>query len=206
MKNLLICFLFFSSMLLFSCEEDQLTQDDYLSQQIQAAESKALGKDKGFPKTKVFYAELSALNDSGVEGYVTLTIQGNDLTVEVSASGLEDGKSHMQHIHGFKDTKANATCPPPSADLDGNGLITISEGAPFYGPVLQPLSPFPTGTTIDYERTFNLANMDNEDYFDLRPIQNRVIVLHGKTLDDGNYRPLLPVACGEIKPLPASQY
>jgi hypothetical protein len=205
MRNQLICLLFLSSLLFFSCEEDQLTQDDYLSEQIQATEGKKLGKDKGFPKTRVFYAELSALNDSGVEGYVTLTINGNDLTVEVNASGLEDGKSHMQHIHGFEDTKANATCPPPSADLDGNGLITISEGAPYYGPVLQPLSPFPTSATIDYERTFNLANMDNEDYFDLRPIQNRVIVLHGKTLDDGNYRPLLPVACGEIKPLPASQ-
>ncbi len=46
---------------------------------------------------------------------------------------------------------------------------------PFYGPVLVPLGPFPMamGGTIDYQETLTV------DPSKLRPLENRVIVLHG---------------------------
>lgn len=205
MKNYFLTLLILSAFMFASCEEEDLKMPDNALLHANNDQGKKLGKDKGSPIAKVFYAELEALNDSGVEGRAILTIDGNDLTIRLEAEGLEEGKLHMQHIHGFVDNKGNATCPPPSADKDGNGLITITEGFPYYGAVLQPLSPYPTTSTIDYERTFNLQNQDNEEYFDLRPLQNRAIVIHGKTLDNGEYRRLLPVACGEIKPMPGGK-
>lgn len=202
MKNYFLPLLVLSAFVFSSCEEEDLAKPGKAHLKAYDAQGKKLGKDKGSPIAKVFYAELEAMNGSGVEGRAILTIDGNDLTIQFEASGLEAGKEHMQHIHGFVDNKGNAKCPPPSADKDGNGLITLIEAAPYWGTVRVPLSPFSTGATIDYERTFNLQNQDNEAYFNLKPLQNRAIVIHGKTLENGEYRPLLPVACGQIKPMP----
>ncbi len=137
-----------------------------------------------------------SLNGSGVSGTATLTLMGDELTVHIQASGLEPGMVHPQHIHGFMENNKNSVCPPMSADTDGDGLIELGEGLPFYGPVILPLEPFPTAPdgTIDYTRTFNVA-----DYMHLLPLQNNVIVLHGMTVD-GEYIATLPVACGMIKP------
>lgn len=153
-------------------------------------------KDKG---KKVFKAELDPLNNSGVSGYAMLTLEGKKLTVEIHAKGLEAEKEHPQHIHGLENNE-NATCPTLSADENGNGLIEIGEGLPFYGPVLLPLKPFPTVSEdgkISYKHTFMLGEGETIAYKDLKPLQNRVIVLHGMTVG-GEYMATLPVACGQI--------
>jgi hypothetical protein len=202
MKKYLSTLLALSIFVFSSCEEEELNRPGKGYLNAYDAKGKKLGKDKGSLIAKVYYAELEAMNDSGVEGSAILTIDGNELTIRLEAEGLEAGKVHMQHIHGFVENKGNAKCPPPSADKDGNGLITLIEAAPYWGTVRVPLSPFSSEATIDYERTFNLQNQDNEAYFNLRPLQNRAIVIHGKTLENGEYRELLPVACGQIKPMP----
>ncbi|WP_296622194.1 hypothetical protein, partial [Marivirga sp.] len=131
---------------------------------------------------------------SGVMGTAELWLDGDQLTVTIQASGLEPDMLHPQHIHGFTANNANATCPPMSADSDGDGLIELGEGLPFYGPVLLPLMPFPMAEngTIDYTETFTVEG-------DVLPIQNNSIVLHGMTVD-GLYVATLPVACGAIMP------
>lgn len=147
---------------------------------------------------KEFTVELDPLNNSGVSGHATLRLEGNHLTVKIYAEGLEANASHPQHIHGLENNE-NATCPTLSADENGNGLIEIGEGLPFYGPVLLPLEPFSNAAdgTIDYEHTFILGEGETISYRDLKSLQNRVIVLHGMTVN-GEYMASLPVACGQI--------
>lgn len=160
-------------------------------------------------KTKMYTADLSMLNESGVSGTAELTLTRNEITVKIQATGLEPNMLHPQHIHGFLENKRNSTCPSPSADTNEDGIIDLGEGAPFYGPIIQPIYvpiddyPMAVNGEIDYERTFTLGETEFEEegevatYSELRPLQNRAIVLHGMTVD-GEYNPFLPVACGQI--------
>ena len=142
-----------------------------------------------------YTARLSTLNNSGVSGWANLTLDGDQLTVSIHATGLEANMPHAQHIHGSMDNKGNATCPTAAADTNGDGVVDIGEGLPFYGPVLLPLTPFsntPDGT-LNFSQTYTI------NVKDLKPRQTRAIVLHGLTVN-GTYIGSLPVACGQIRP------
>lgn len=150
----------------------------------------------------VYRVDLDSLNDSGVEGHAILILRGDTLRVVIQATGLEVGMVHPQHIHGLSgDT--NAVCPSEDARDDLAGLpeeaanpdefISLEEGAPFYGPVLLSLTPFPVANAagvVTYSQTFQVDG-------DLLDLSDEVIVLHGMTLE-GGYAATLPVACGEI--------
>ncbi|MDX1663956.1 MAG: hypothetical protein R3272_09190 [Candidatus Promineifilaceae bacterium] len=144
-----------------------------------------------------FVVDLDPLNDSGVEGMAYLTLSGDELTVNLHATGVEAGQLHPQHIHGFAETMQTATCPSPAADENDDGLVDLGEGAPFYGPVLQPLEPFPTpgDTTIDFHESYTVSLET------LMPLDSNAIVLHGMTVD-GTYQATLPIACGQIMAAP----
>ena len=151
---------------------------------------------------QVHQVDLDALNNSGVEGKAVLILRGDQLRVHITARGLTPGMVHPQHIHGLSgDT--NAVCPPESAQDNIAGLpeeaeepdefIALEEGLPFYGPILQPLTPFPTANpagVVTYTRSFTVDG-------DLTDLSDEAIVLHGRFLD-GTYVATLPVACGEI--------
>ncbi|WP_347160140.1 hypothetical protein [Pontibacter chitinilyticus] len=167
---------------------------------------------KSLNQIKTYVVDLTSLNNSGVMGTATQTLNGDMLTVHITASGLEPNKLHPQHIHGFVENNQNAVCPPMSADKNGDGLIELGEGLPYYGNVLIPLVMdfsnllfFPTADAsgnIDYTQTIDLTKDNNGDgVADLvvLPLQNDAIVLHGLTVD-GSYMRTLPVACGEIRP------
>lgn len=146
-------------------------------------------------KPQYYTAHLEALNHSGVSGKAMLTLHGHTLTVEIMASGLEPGMLHVQHIHGFTENNKNAKCPDVNADTDGDGLVTLAEGLPYYGAVLLPLTPFPTAGSdgmVHYTETFDLSDGNA-----VSPLQNRAIVLHGLTVQ-GEYVATLPVACAQI--------
>ncbi len=134
------------------------------------------------------------LNGSGVSGMAELSLDGEQLTVTIHAEGLVPDMLHPQHIHGADMNNGNSTCPPPSADTDGDGFISIPEGAPFYGGVLKSLTPFTMapGGTIDFQQTYSLTES-------LSPLQNRAIVLHGMIVN-GIYDASMPIACGQIMP------
>lgn len=163
-------------------------------------------------KEKTYTVEFSALNGSGVSGWAQLSLMGEELTVKVHATGLEPEMVHPQHIHGFTENKGNSNCPTPAADTNGDGVVDLVEGLPSYGGVLLqlyiPIDEFPAADAngvLDYERTFNLGETEFAEEgelissFDLSPLQNRSIVLHGMTVN-GEYIATLPVACGQIMP------
>ncbi|TNC71611.1 CHRD domain-containing protein [Rubellimicrobium roseum] len=161
-----------------------------------------------------YFATLKPLNDSGVRGRAELTLDGNLLTVHLMVRGLEPDIIHIQHIHGRSDENGNpidSVVPPPSADTDGDGFVEVGEGAPFYGPVLLNLvdagGQFPTapGGVIDFTNTFDISTIAG-----ITPLDLREIVVHGLTVPagvdpnvpDGGYSVSLPVAAGEIAPVP----
>ncbi len=194
-----------------SCEQSDISPDANLSaQNVEEAHQKGVNKGSAIERT--FMANLQPLNNSGVSGTATITVDANTLTVEVMASGLEPNLPHPQHIHGFMDDNRNSTCPTPADDTNGDGFVDLVEGLPSYGPVLLelyvPIDEFPEADAegnIHYTRTFNLGEIEFEeegeviDYKDLKPLQNRAIVLHGLTVN-GTYVPTMPVACGQIMP------
>lgn len=147
------------------------------------------------PKAQVYMAKLMPLNGSGVMGTAIFKVQKGMLTVIVNARGLEPGMMHMQHIHGFTSGQVSV-CPTAAADVDMNGIITFTEGLPFYGPVLLPLTPYPTASmsgTYHYRARFT-------DFSAAMPLDIRTIVVHGMTVG-GVYDPTLPVACAQIRML-----
>lgn len=197
-----------SASLLFatSCSEPE---EEMLMPQNPASEH-AKGKNMGSALMRTFTAQLAPLNSSGVSGEATITVENNTLTVNIWADGLEPNMVHPQHIHGFKDNNRNSTCPSPADDRNGDGIVDLVEGLPSYGPVLLelylPVDEFPVADAngrIHYERTFKLGEVEFEEegqvisYADLKPLQNRAIVLHGMTVN-GEYIATLPVACGQI--------
>jgi len=149
---------------------------------------------------QTFSANLSQLNNSGASGTVNVSVNGNIMTVNVQATGMVANQAHPQHIHG-KDDGTNATCPPPSADTNSDGTITIPEGAPFYGAVILPLENFPTADangTVTYSQTFTLGEGETPTAETLSALENRAIVLHGLNDGSGTYVATTPVACGEL--------
>lgn len=161
-----------------------------------------------------YYVSLKELNNSGVSGRADLTLDGDILTVHIRAKGLEPDRLHIQHIHGRFDEDGNpinSVVPPPSADTDGDGFVEVGEGVPFYGPVLLNFvdanGQFPTapGGIIDFMGTYDLSAIQG-----ITPLDLREIVIHGlsvpagvdPSVPDGGYSVSMPVASGEIAPIP----
>ncbi|WP_435748035.1 CHRD domain-containing protein [Nocardioides sp. SYSU DS0663] len=137
-----------------------------------------------------YQTPLNPINDSGGSGMAMVTVEGDQATVKVSWSGLAetfmDGPyPHVQHIH----IGAEGTCPPPSADTNGDGIVDTPEGQPFYGEIGTTLSTegdtspaagtnikiAPSGSSTDYERTFTL----DEPTLDALANGTGVVVVHG---------------------------
>ncbi len=136
-----------------------------------------------------FQADLSALNASGASGTGMVTLDGNQATVMIEASGLLEGSPHAQHFH----IGAQGTCPTDEDDENGDGFVSVTEGAPDYGAIGSSLttegdtSPesglaidrFPTTGTIAYERTFEVS----DDVHAAFEAGTAVLVLHGVDKD-----------------------
>ncbi len=94
-----------------------------------------------------YIAPLHPLNRSGVTGFANLSLNetqpGATLTASVNARGAEPSQIHAMHIHGKLDG-ANAECPAPSADTNNDRLVSVFEGAPFYGPIKVNFTDPPT--------------------------------------------------------------
>ncbi|MCQ8185322.1 CHRD domain-containing protein [Parvularcula maris] len=180
--------------------------------------------------TFTYTTTFTELNDSGGSGNATVVYDdvANTLRVQIQASGLDDGL-HVMHIHGrFSDgvdgDPIDSVTPVPESEFDTNndGILTVPEGAPAYGPIILPLADsgsansnnFQSGTSIDYDRTFDFsapnaqtlfANVgDSNDSYgveDLLPLFLREIVIHGVN-EDGEFIASLPALAGELSEVP----
>lgn len=118
-----------------------------------------------------YQAELKPMNYVHGSGTVMLTLNGDQATVTEKVSGLATTFSgmpypHVQHIH----IDAKGVCPTMSADTNHDGVISTTEGHPFYGMIGTTLSTSgdtsaaaatdlkvaPGGGTFTYQRTFTL--------------------------------------------------
>ena len=137
-----------------------------------------------------YQATLNPLNHSTASGTVMISLNGSQATVTEHVSGLAatfGGKPypHVQHIH----IGAQGTCPDMSADKDGDGVVSTTEGAPFYGGIGTTLSTSgdtspkagttltvaPSGAGFDYSRTFTL----DEKTLSALKAGTGVVVVHG---------------------------
>jgi hypothetical protein len=132
-----------------------------------------------------YQADLVALNQSGVTGTGMVTLDGDSATVMIEASGLLAGAPHAQHFH----IAAQGQCPTDADDTNGDGFVSVTEGAPYYGGIGASLtttgdtSPdsglaidrFPTDGTISYERTFDISKEAQASF----AAGTAVLVLHG---------------------------
>lgn len=137
-----------------------------------------------------YKANLHAVNHSSGKGTLKLTLKGNVATITETVSGLAatfggGPYPHVQHIHGL----AQGKCAPASADKNGDGVVSTTEGAPFYGAIQTTLhktgstSPSagtniktaPSGGSFTYYRTIKLSAAA------VRAIKGgtAVIVVHG---------------------------
>lgn len=146
------------------------------------------------------------------EGEAEVEVKGVRVDVELEVEGVAAKLPHLVHIHG--DLQARNECAVGTDDADGNGLISIVEGAVpqgagdyGYGPVQVSLTRFggvsaadggafermPTADEdgdIEYERTFTLpVPATGETRRELaRSIGDMHVVVHGVDLDhDGVY-------------------
>lgn len=154
---------------------------------------------------------------SNVTGTARLTVDGTQVHVNLHVRGLSPNLPHAMHIHGVLGD-ANV-CPPASADRNGDGLVDLAEGAPFYGPIDVSftkrgdtsaasglaLERFPVADAdgnIDYNRTFTIPQNVIDSLGSLH------IVVHGLDRDgdatgpvggyDTLFEAVLPVACGTV--------
>ena len=139
--------------------------------------------------------------EQDARGTANLSLRGNRLDVQITATNLEANKLHPQHIHGFgkgEGKEQDASCPTIAQDSDGDGFVSVPEGQVTYGQILLPLEPFPTADstgTVTFEKTYKIKPGQ------LKPLTSREIVLHGGN-QNGEYNPTLPVLCGSIDPAP----
>ena len=187
--------------------------------------SPALAADNG----TMYQANLAAINGSNASGTVMITVNGDQATVTEKVSGLAamfngNPYPHVQHIH----IGAKGTCPDMSADTSKDGVISTTEGAPFYGGIGATLSTSGDtspaagtdlkvagmGASYTYNRTFTL----DAKTADSLKAGTAVVVVHGldpATLPAAAQHepidlvPSLPLAatspalCGSLKAMPA---
>lgn len=154
---------------------------------------------------------------SSAAGTASLDVTGTQVHVVLHLHGLSPGVPHAMHIHGI--LAAENECPPKTADTNGDGLISLEEGAPFYGPIdvsftssgdtsaasglaLERFVKADANGNLNYDRTFTIPQNVIDSLGSLH------IVVHGLALDGetdgpvGGYNSLfeavLPVACGRI--------
>jgi hypothetical protein len=179
----------------------------------------------------VYVAELHPVNSkvTGLEsaGEARFSIDGDTLTITISAQKLPPDIVHWQHFHGFKDNRA-AACPTAAADVNHDGIIDLIETEPASGTTMVPFDADPVamdiagGTypkagadgTFQYKQTVSLKALDAafaKAFADKElDLDRRVVFVHGilestklpdsvASLGPIPARVTLPIACGEIK-------
>lgn len=204
---------------------------------VDALARSARGEQMALKEGALYVAELHPLNAwvqqsldpdprSGtvVSGKAYFRVHDGMLHAVVDVRGAEPAEGagpldglHPQHIH------AADQCPTASADTNGDRIVDVIEGVPFYGPILVSLdqdlanlafeTSFPVATgrqgTYLYETSTAVATLE-EAIAEMLDLPRRHVVVHGvdaatplpPTVQSLGGLPAtltLPVACGEIR-------
>ncbi len=136
-------------------------------------------------------ADLGQLNKSGASGTAMVSVKGDQITVDIKASGLAKtfnggAYPHVSHIH----IDGMGVCPTPDADEDGDGVVSTPEGHMAYGEIgttltskgdtsaksaLDVTRPLGQGSSVDYHRTFTV----NDATLNALKNDTAVVVVHG---------------------------
>ncbi|WCO65739.1 CHRD domain-containing protein [Iamia majanohamensis] len=178
---------------------------------------------------EVFQADLQELNGSGATGTATLTLDGDQLTVEIQSQGLAPGLPHAQHIHGdLPEMELVSECPTVADDGDGDGLVSVVEGQPRYGMIKSSITTegdtgpdsglaverFPTAGddgSVSYSRTYTVGPDVSDDLGEYAVVQHGVD-LDGSGMYDGDapssldpelpLEATIPANCGTLAAMP----
>ncbi|WP_052440744.1 hypothetical protein [Streptacidiphilus anmyonensis] len=140
--------------------------------------------------TTTYMATLNPLNHASGSGMLMLQLTGSKAVITEDVKGLaatfmNAPYPHVQHIH----INGMGTCPTASADKNGDGVVSTTEGGPAYGAIGTTLSLTgdtspaagtdvkiaPSGADFHYSRTITL------DQATVASIKagKAVIVVHG---------------------------
>ena len=114
-------------------------------------------------RTVTLTANLAELNGSGASGTATAVVRNKKIKhIEVHASGLTPNAPHAQHIH--YGAQALHECPTLAQDLNGDGRLNTTEGAPAYGPVVVSLNTTGDTTPASFLDITRFPVSDNGSY------------------------------------------
>jgi hypothetical protein len=161
------------------------------------------------------------------QGKAYFRVVNGELRAVVDVDGVEPADEafpeglHPQHIH------AADRCPDMSADVNGDGIVDVIEGLPFYGPIMIPLdgnladtssqvATFPLASgdrgTYNYSATASVSALEATLGHPLA-LATRHVVIHGMdlatplpasvaSLPGVPAQLTIPVACGELREMP----
>ena len=150
------------------------------------------------PQAETFNLYFGELNNSGVSATGSISLLGDQLTVQINGSGFEASMAHPQHIHG--DDGDLAFCPGPDYDISGDGWVDLTEGVDAYGGVLLGLNVGEDPPTADADGNLNFSETYTVDPLAIGDnLEERVVVLHGITAGE-EYVATMPIACSQVVP------
>jgi len=86
-------------------------------------------------KVYTYEAQLDQLNNSGTSGRAHVVAQGSKAYVMIKTTGSSAGLPHAQHLHLGPADDSASTCPVPSDDANGDGVVDVRDAASNYGPI-----------------------------------------------------------------------
>ncbi len=182
---------------------------------------------------KAYVAKIKGVNPeltkSEISGQAIFIVADGQLSISMVIKGLPPSMMHLQHFHGFVGGQ-KATCPPPEADTNSDGVIDLVETEPYAGTTLVPFNGAPielqiksdsypvtdANGLVTYQINIPLdklkAAVKKQYGIDDLSLENRVIFIHG--IPEGTPLPetveslpgvpasiTVPIACGVIKAL-----
>ena len=113
-----------------------------------------------------------------------MALPNGNVKVDIEASNLVPNAPHAQHLHD-KIGPDTSSCPTPADDADGDGIMSVLEGAPAYGGIVLSLTTtgdFSASSALALDR-FPVADADGNLSYS-RQFPASTMVADGVTLGD----------------------